>query len=232
MRRVVILLALVALFLGGCAAQVHKRTESLRHDDGPPRIVLMPLDLELSEMSAGGVQQPMAEWTELAQKHVFAAFETEAKTRGLVLLRHAPERADEADRQAMIDLVKLHRAVGGAILVHQYQPGFQLPTKGGRMDWSLGPEVATIARTQQADYALFFFMRDSYASAGRVAVIVVGALLGVGIPGGAQVGFASLVDLRNGDVVWFNRFVRGSGDLRTAEGARETIRLLLEEAPK
>ena len=63
MRRVVILLALVALFLGGCAAQVHKRTESLRHDDGPPRIVLMPLDLELSEMSAGGVQQPMAEWT-------------------------------------------------------------------------------------------------------------------------------------------------------------------------
>ncbi len=82
-----------------------------------------------------------------------------------------------------------------------------------------------------ADYALFVFMRDSYASAGRVAVIAVAALLGVGMQGGVQLGFASLVDLRTGEVMWFNRLVSGVGDLRTPEPARQAIESLLTDVP-
>lgn len=41
-------------------------------------------------------------------------------------------------------------------------------------------------------------MRDSYASAEHKAAMVALALFGVGIPGGFQVGYASLVDLRSG----------------------------------
>lgn len=126
----------------------------------------------------------------------------------------------------------MHRAVGSAVLVHQYIPGQQLPNKEGKFDWSLGPEVAAIAQTHAADYALFLFVRDSYASAGRVGVMVVAALLGVGVPGGAQIGFASLVDLRTGDIVWFNRLARGHGDLRTPEAAAETVRELVSDSLK
>ena len=38
-----------------------------------------------------------------------------------------------------------------------------------------------LARTHQADYALFLYVRDSYATAGRVAVIIVGTLLGAAV---------------------------------------------------
>mgnify|MGYP006887600109 CR=1 FL=1 len=92
--------------------------------------------------------------------------------------------------------------------------------------------VAAISRSHEADYALFLYVRDSYASAGRVAVIVVAALMGAGVPGGSQVGFASVVDLKTGDIVWFNRLVRQAGDLRTPDAAAETVRALVSDSLK
>jgi hypothetical protein len=74
-------------------------------------------------------------------------------------------------------------------------------------------------------------VRDSYTSAGRAVLMVGAALFGVGMQGGQQIGFASLVDLRTGNIVWFNRLENGSGDLRTAEPAQNTVNDLLKELP-
>ncbi|MDP3172252.1 MAG: hypothetical protein Q8M91_18130, partial [Polaromonas sp.] len=57
------------------------------------------------------------------------------------------------------------------------------------------------------------------------------AVLGVGIPGGAQVGYASLVDLQTGRIVWFNDLRRAHGDLREPESAQETVETLLKGFP-
>jgi hypothetical protein len=176
------------------------------------------------------MQEPHAEWTDAALKHMRAALEEEARVRKVRLVEFQRDSGAPADRETSLELVKLHRAVGGTVLVHQYLPGFQLPSKEGKLDWSLGPAVAAIARSHDADYALFLFVRDSYATAGRVAVMVVGALLGVGVPGGSQVGFATVVDLKTGDIVWFNRLVRPHGDLRTPAAAGETVKALVSDA--
>ena len=56
-------------------------------------------------------------------------------------------------------------------------------------------------------------------------------LLGVGIAGGSQIGYASLVDLNDGRIVWFNDLRRASGDLREAEPAKETVEVLLKGFP-
>jgi hypothetical protein len=221
----------LAAAIAGCAPAVHRQTPELRRAaDKSPRIVVMPLDVELSQLTAGGVQEPHAEWTDAALKHMRAALEDEARVRKVRLVAFQPDHGSPADRETSLDLVKLHRAVGGAVLVHQYLPGLALPSKDGKLDWSLGPAVAAIARSHDADYALFLFVRDSYATAGRVAVMVVGALLGVGVAGGSQVGFATVVDLKTGDIVWFNRLVRPQGDLRTPEAAAETVKALVSDA--
>jgi hypothetical protein len=57
------------------------------------------------------------------------------------------------------------------------------------------------------------------------------AILGVGITGGIQIGYASLVDLKSGRVVWFNNLVRMSGDLREPKPAQETVEALLSGFP-
>lgn len=224
--------ALPLAVLAGCAAPVQRHTPQLQREAGArPTIVVMPLDVELSQLTAGGVQQPHAEWTEAAHQHMRAALEEEAEVRQVNLISFDADRGEAADREASVELASLHRAVGTAVLLHQYM-GRNLPSKQGKFDWSLGPSVAAIARSHQANYALFLFVRDSYATAGRVAVIAVAALLGAGIPGGSQVGFASVVDLKTGDIVWFNWLARGHGDLRTPEAAAETVKALVSDSLK
>ena len=56
-------------------------------------------------------------------------------------------------------------------------------------------------------------------------------LLGRSIPYGQQVGFASLVDLQTGDIVWFNKISSVSGDIRELRLARDFVRTLLAGFP-
>lgn len=227
------LLLVTAVFLAGCVAPVQRQAKELRREPGKnPTIVVMPLDVELAELTAGGLPEPKAEWTDAALQHMRSALANEARQYKVKLVDYSRDSGTPEDRVTSLDLVKLHRAVGSSILVHQYIPGQDLPSKAGKFDWSLGPEVAAIARSHSGDYALFLFVRDSYASAGRVGVIVVAALVGIGVPGGTQIGFASLVDLKTGEIVWFNRLARGHGDLRTPDAAGETVKELVSDSFK
>ncbi|MDP1069070.1 hypothetical protein, partial [Klebsiella pneumoniae] len=87
------------------------------------------------------------------------------------------------------------------------------------LDWSFDDALRDLQARSGADYGLFIWVRDSYASAERKLAMVGLALLGVGLTGGMQMGYASLVDLNSGKVLWFNRLARGSGDLREAKEA-------------
>jgi hypothetical protein len=107
-----------------------------------------------------------------------------------------------------------------------------LPTKEGKLDWSFGEAMLPLKQQTGSQYGLFVWVRDSYASAERKLAMVGLALLGVGLTGGAQVGYASLVDLSTGQIVWFNRLARGSGDLREAGEAVESIDALMTGFPK
>jgi hypothetical protein len=44
-------------------------------------------------------------------------------------------------------------------------------------------------------------------------------------------GFASLVDLRTGRIVWFNQMSNQSGSLKEAKGAGDTVKNLLDGMP-
>lgn len=222
---------LIALALTACAGPT-RQIEAMKSPGPDARILLMPVDIELSELSAGGIPEPKAEWTEQARGNVAEALRDALGQRGRRLVRFDDAGWPAGDREMGHQIVKLHQAVGGAILVHRLSGLADLPTKRDRFDWSLGPETRMLTKATGADYALFVFLRDSYVSAGRVAVMAILAVGGVAVPGGQQLGFASLVDLETGDIVWFNRLARGHGDLRTPTPARETIDVLLNGLPK
>ena len=44
-----------------------------------------------------------------------------------------------------------------------------------------------------------------------------------------QVAFASLVDLKSGRVVWYNFLRKGTGDIRTRDGAADMVDELLSD---
>lgn len=229
MKRIAIAaLAGLSLALSGpVVAQVRNLAPGFTSLPAGVKVVLMPTDVELFSISGGGVVEPRADWTEAAGKHFKQALVEKKQALRLQTLDLA-----EKDIEELEEINTVHAAIARSIALHHFGPSFlRLPTKGDKLDWSMGDAVREIKSRTDADYALFSWVRDSYASSERVATMVVMALLGVGVPGGVQIGYASLVDLKNGRVVWFNRLLRSTGDLREPKGAVETVSALLEQFP-
>ena len=186
----------------------------------------MQPDVEISELTAGGLTEPNAAWTATARGNIEQALDAFLAEKGVSLI---PQGATVNDPEE-IQLVKLHEAVGASILVHTYIQPAALPTKP-TFDWTLGDAATVLGRNHGADYALFLNFRDSFSSDGRVAFIIAAAVFGVSVPGGQQTGFASLVDLRTGDVVWFHTLLSTTGDLREPASARNAVESLLTQIP-
>lgn len=191
------------------------------------KLVVVQPDVELFSISAGGVEEPKADWTDAAVKHLKKSIDGDMAKRDLSL-RHL----SDADADELAEVNALHAAIARSIALHHMIAGnLALPTKGGKLDWSLGDAVASLRDRTGSDYALFVWVRDTYASAERKATMFALALLGIGLQGGIQQGYASLVDLRTGQVLWFNFLARPTGDLREEKPALETMSTLLKDFP-
>ena len=189
-------------------------------------LLVLPADMELFSISAGGVVEPRDDWTDAAQKNFVTALAGQKQLGTRVV------QLDAAQAEEFAEVTALHRAVADAISLHHLGRNIMvLGTKQGRLDWSLGEAVRPLKERTGADYALFTWVRDSYTSTERKLTLAALALLGAIPIGGEQVGYASLVDLNTGRVVWFNKLDRLWGDLREPEAAAETVDALLKGFP-
>ena len=110
--------------------------------------------------------EPKADWTEAASRHFKNALIEKKKN----ALKLEVVEVSETDADEFADINALHGAIARAISMHHFGPGFlNLPTKDGKLDWSLGEATRTIKKATGADYALFTWVRDSYASGERIA---------------------------------------------------------------
>ncbi len=222
-------LAVIAAFLllSGCATTTNvQQIDQLESIGDDPRIVLMPPDIRYYLLTTSGIPEANAEWTEAAKTNFSKALLDYADSIG------ADVKTISADNMSPdeIQYETLHSAVGLTLLTHHF--GYtKLPSKAGNFDWSLGPGVSAIADNHEADYALFVYYRDYQASGGRVAFAILAAAAGVGVNTGSEHGFASLVDLKTGDIVWFNVVNAGVGELRDADSAAKTVDALFKDIP-
>jgi hypothetical protein len=194
-------------------------------------VVLKP-DVSVGVLTMGGLVEPHEEWTDQATDNVLRALTSQQRARGgHIQVARTLEEAG-GDTEALADLVRLHGAVGQAIFMHKYA-GQELPAKNDRFDWTLGQTAVDYGARSGFDYALFLRAESSFSSGARQGLQVAGLLscavgVCVGVGGGQQLAFASLVDLDSGLVTWFNVLASSIGDIRTPEGADEMVTKLLE----
>lgn len=223
------LLIIVACLLAAACTTTNTKT-ALSVTSPPPgaTIILVKPDIELSLLTAAGMSEARADWTEQAVTNIQASLE-----RSVASSSHTFRAVDPAGAMGgrSGQLLRLHEAVGNSILIFEYGV-MPLPTHAGAFNWTLGEGAQSLAEQYDADYALFTFGRGNYASSARVATFVVMSALGVGIPLGSQQVFTSLVDLRTGQVVWFNVGVAGpQADMRNPEGAQSLVDSMMKGAP-
>jgi hypothetical protein len=197
-------------------------------------ILLPPPDVQLAELTASGIEEPHADWTETGRRNLLSALDAENTRRGVGFVKIEYSGLTAEDQAEVGQIEKLHQAVALSMLAHRHVPALRLPTKTSVYDWSMGPEVGLLRKANdgQGKYVLFVTVHDSFSSAGRVAMqVIMGALTGYVPHGGAQVGYASLVDLDTGKVAWFGSVAKGTGDVRDPTGAAETVSALLQGLP-
>lgn len=199
---------------------------------GAPRagatVLVVKPDVQLSLLTTIGMNEPRADWSAQATDELSTALGERLAGSSYAIRPIDPE---EALGGRSGQLLRLHEAVGSSIATFEYGP-YRLPTKQRGFNWTLGEGAFTLAEAFGADYALFTYGGGSYASGGRIATMVVLSAFGVGIPLGSQQAFVSLVDLRSGQVIWFNSAVAGPhADMRDPEGARSLVESLLKGAP-
>jgi hypothetical protein len=235
-RFVMMLLAMCAGLVVPAAAQERsavKRGFELAAQSNKRILVFRPA-VRVGAQSTGGLFEPNAEWTEQAKANIQSSLEKlQAKLGNAVIV--APEAYGE-DAQAVQEHMALFAAVSQAVIEYQFFTGNRLPTKkrdnkADIFDWSLGEGVARLPGAKDADYALFIYNKDAYGSTGRKVLQLVAALGGVGVTSGEHVGYAGLVDLRTGDLLWLNADAAMGGDVREKDGSEKRVAQLLEDFP-
>lgn len=221
---------LACALLAGCTTtNVKSATPGAMTATAPnAKALLVQPDVQLAVITAAGLREAREDWSLSGQANLATALREQLQTRS-----HPIEILDPAASMSgrTGQLLRLNEAVGESIRTFEYG-ALKLPTKKGAFDWTLGDGAQELRAERGADYALFITARGTYASAGRKAVMVGAALLGVSVPLGQQQVFASLVDLKTGRVVWFNAAVAGpQADMRSPVGARSLCQDLLKGVP-
>jgi hypothetical protein len=236
-----VLAATAGLTLAGCVQSQQYADVQFTPPQGNYKLLVLRPDVTVGSLTTGGMVEPRADWTNQARKSITDAIRAQQATRGGTIA--VIERRNElpgVTAEELAEIERLNAAVDESIVIHKYL-GDYLPTKRGRgLDWTLGADAVRLGQKTGYDYALFLHAEDEVASGGRVALGILGfagCFIGLCAPnvGGAnQLNYASLVDLKTGEVVWFNVVQAGSqipgikfGDLRTPGGAQQMVERLL-----
>ena len=227
--------------LYGCAtAPSAYRAHPQMHDmlNGVNRIMIIPLKIELSQVSAGGVAEKMDEWCMQARNNVMAAIEQELNKKPLLNVKAFKETLLSQGQRTNLDETRaLFEAVSLSIVIHTYGgSGQSFAENIDSFEYSLGTEVSELA--DDVDAILFVLSYEHIPTAGKKAVeagrVVLGLLAGVIMP--ANVGFThlsmALVDADNGTLIWYNQYgTSGSSNLRNPIKTTTIIQELLRSFP-
>jgi len=242
MRKLGLALALtLGASLSACVETRQYADVQFTPPEGDYKLLVLRPDVTVGSITTGGMIEPRADWTDQARASIVGALRAQQAARGghLLIIEHRNEIPGVSPDQ-LADVERLNAAVDESIVEHKYL-GDYLPTKRGRgLDWTLGSDAVELGRKSGYDYALFLHAEDQVASTGRIVLGVLGAagcIVGFCAPnigGATQLDYASLVDLKTGEVVWFNVVRAGSevpgikfGDLRTPQGAAQMVERLL-----
>jgi hypothetical protein len=198
----------------------------------PKKVVVLPANIEVYEVTAGDVSEEVPEWSAEAGKNVLQALSETIKSGKTLNEVGFPRLAPPA--VAVVDEhIALYKLVANAI-----DNNYDLEHKTKRFDYSIGPGLNALQRETGADAAIMIYGRDYVSTAGRKAKAVLGNIPIVGAftgppprLGRSWVGIG-LIDLRTGDLLWMKSEARGStSNLRELTDAKDIIGSIFEWYP-
>jgi len=233
------LLAALVLLLAACAtgsSAVHKTVSATPDKPMPRKVLLLPVEINVHEISAGGVVEKVNAWSETASSHANAFLRDLARGKGAFDLIEGP--ALEPAQKARLDqYIALYEVVAGSAFIAQHSPFEVWQQRAREFDYTLGPGLGPLADATGTDAAMVVIGSDYISSAGRRAAMVMGMILGavsgvVVVPqGGISFVSVGVVDLHTGDLLWFGTEQGQATDLRNEADVRRMLEGLFRTYP-
>jgi hypothetical protein len=229
-----LLLIIPLLVIAGCqtvntAYRVHKDFRP-QEANLPKKLLILPTDISVHEIAAGGVVDKVEDWSREARQHAKNAIQAHFQKRNDVQLIELPVLSKD-DQFKLEQYQALYFAVAHSALIHTHGI-HEWPHKRQFFDYSLGNGLRFLREKTGADAAIFVIGEDFVASSSYRAQLVVAALFGVVIPAGHSLLSAGIVDLHSGDVLWLDHALNfGGRDLRKAEDVDQMMAQMLRNYP-
>lgn len=185
----------------------------------PSRLLVLPVTVSINEITAGGLVQEDPEWSKEGEAAMTRAVKEFFASGSLATLVDMPELSAE-QAELVHEHVLLYDVVASQAYLAANMPGIGWGHLASDFHYSIGNGLRFLKQKTGADAALVVIGSDSISSGGRQAMVAMAALMGVGLPVGSSRVLVGVVDLDDGDILWFQHsFAQGNRDLRRSEDA-------------
>ena len=189
----------------------------------PNKVVVLPVSIEVQEVTAGDVMEEVPEWSEEASRNVFESVSAAIRKDASLEEVSVPDLSDKT-----AEVVDEHMALYKLVVNTASDVGWQHKIR--RFDYGIVPGLAELQRKTGADAAVMVYGEDYVSTAGRKAKAVAGNIPIVNIFSGPAptLGHSfihiGVVDLRTGDLLWMNSdYRKGTASLRNPEDTDNII---------
>jgi len=198
------------------------------------QIVFIPVDIDVYELTVGGVLEEVPEWSRKAEENIRSAV-LFTKQEGSDY--YAQEQVDssaltEQEREILEEHLVLFKFVANNALWVTESNISAWEFKKEHFDYTIGKGLSFLKTKYDVDAGLLIFGRDVISSNERKAAAIVGAVFGVGMPLGHTRLIAGLVHFETGEVLWLNHKIStGAVDMRDPESCRSFVKELVKDYP-
>jgi len=231
-KRFVSLLLILCLFLSsfGCAvikSKAHSEFEARYRNI--ETFGLIPPDIEIYELTAGGVRELKDEWSDMGKENVINALMKKLKEKEIKVESFIKD-------ENMEEALALYRAVSICIELHTQGP-WSFPEKQKNFDYSIG-SIEKILKENDVDALMIIYGSDEDTTGGRQALIALGVLASIatGVVVAPRAGTTTmdvaLVD-PSGTILWYkNKSSGASHALKKPEDATSFVDDIFSDFPE
>ncbi|HBG62051.1 MAG: hypothetical protein A2Y03_06630 [Omnitrophica WOR_2 bacterium GWF2_38_59] len=238
MKRKFILILVLFLFTG-CAPLTYRTNSAFdTYFKEKKRVLVLSPDMKIYKLTAGGVDQYQEDWSFESNKYMKDEIKSELDSFKTIDFAYLDTNSlGQADKQFIDEQKSIYYTVASSVVVHTYEPALLMKHKLKDFDYTMGIELSEIKNIQDAEVILFVSGRNYIWTAGRASLAflsgAVGLFTGVylPVPAGKELLAASLVDVKTGDILWFN-YLAMPGDMRMEKTVRRLSKKLFRDFPE
>ncbi len=198
----------------------------------PSKIALLPMDIKVSQITAGGVAEEVPEWTRMAVANIEHGLQEYDKRNPQLQILASPRLAP-GEAETVKEHLALYDIVAGNAYWATTFGGAAWRHKRERFDYTLGTGLAFLRDRTGAEAGLIIIGRHQIATGGRVAASIFAALFGgVIVPTSSNFLTMGIVDFATGDVLWLSYTPGATGkELRAVESADKEVLKIMQAFP-